>query len=306
MNKTKKYAPVPSINALRSFETTARLGSVTKAAKELCVTPSAVSHQIRKLEEGFGHSLIDYIDGKAALTEWGAALLPGLIDGFLRIRDAVHQLQDRHQTQTLTIAARPLFASKWLSPRLDRFWETHPGIALRMRYLTQKFEDSSDTADASIEWYAEHPHDANCIQLFPAALAPVCSPLLNIDQTVKGLPESLNNVVVLRETHQDYWRDWLKQMHAPDFRPERTAFLDDGSIRLNAAIAGKGIDLSVPCFLEQEFANKLLVEPFPDTRLEGGYYLVLSRNPSSKAAAFQAWLLGEVASDQTKLSPSTK
>ena len=117
MSGEKKRKPLPSLNALRSFETTARLGSVTKAAEELCVTPSAVSHQIRKLEESFGHTLIDFSDGKAALTEWGAALHPGLSNGFMRIREAVDLLEDRDKIKTLTIAARPLFASKWLSPR---------------------------------------------------------------------------------------------------------------------------------------------------------------------------------------------
>ena len=291
-------APLPSINALRSFETTARLGSVTRAAEELCVTPSAVSHQIRKLEEGLGRTLIRFTDGKAVLTEWGAALLPGLTDGFMRIREAVQLLQDQRQAQTLTIAARPLFASKWLSPRLGRFWETHPDIALRMRYLTQKFEESTDTADASIEWHAEPPRDAYCIRLFPAELAPVCSPSLGIDADPASLPDSLNAVALLRETYQDYWRDWLKQVGAPYFQPARTAFLDDGNIRLDAAIAGKGIDLSVPCFLEQELAEGLLVEPFPGTRLAGHYYLMLPRHTHPRTEAFRDWILEEVAAGQ--------
>ncbi|MEX3010591.1 LysR family transcriptional regulator [Hoeflea sp. TYP-13] len=293
MKRKSRYGPLPSINALRSFETTARLGSVTKAADELCVTPSAVSHQIRKLEEIFGRPLIEFVDGRANLTEWGTSLLPGLTDGFMRIRGAVNLLQDQSETQTLTIAARPLFASKWLSPRLDRFWEMHPDIALRMRYLTQRFEASNDTADASIEWYAEHPRDANCVQLFPAALAPICSPKLNVNANI----ESLSDVVLLSETLQDYWRDWFNQMNVPDFQPGHTAVLDDGSIRLNAAIAGKGVDMSVPCFLEQEFAAELLIEPFPNARLKGHYYLMLPEYPSAKAIAFQAWILDEVADD---------
>jgi LysR family glycine cleavage system transcriptional activator len=297
MQSKKKRKPLPSINALRSFETTARLGSVTKAAEELGVTPSAVSHQIRKLEESFDQPLIDFSDGKATLTEWGSALCPGLTDGFMRIRDAVYLLEERSNIKALTIAARPLFASKWLSQRLNRFWDMHPNIALRMRYLTQKFEASGDTADASIEWYAEPPRDANCVQLFRADLSPVCSPSLTIDTRVESLPESLRAFVLLGESYQDYWRDWLRQMHAPDFQPEHTAFLDDGSIRLDAAIAGKGIDMSVPRFLGFELASKLLVEPFPDARLKGGYYLMIPKNPSVKAIAFQAWLLDEIASD---------
>lgn len=293
----KKRKPLPSINALRSFETTARLGSVTKAAEELFVTPSAVSHQIRKLEERFDRKLVDFAGGQVTLTEWGSVLFPGLTDGFMRIREAIYLLEDRSTIETLTIAARPLFASKWLSPRLDRFWEMHPDIALRMRYLTQRFDPSRDTADASIEWYAESPRDANYIQLFAADLAPVCSPSLKIDTTIESLPESLNRVVVLRETSQDYWQNWLKQMNAPDFQPEHTAFLDDGSIRLKTAMAGKGIDLSVPSFLEQELASKLLIEPFPDARLEGGYYLMLPGNPSATAITFRDWLLDEIEDD---------
>ncbi|MEM0950154.1 MAG: LysR substrate-binding domain-containing protein [Pseudomonadota bacterium] len=294
MSKAKSRAPLPSINALRSFETTARLGSVTKAADELCVTPSAVSHQIRKLEESFDRTLIDFADGKASLTEWGAALLPGLSDGFMRIREAVHLLQGQQHAPSLTIAARPLFASKWLSPRLGRFWDAHPYIALRMRYLTQKFEESEDRADASIEWYAEQPTNANCVRLFPAALAPVCSPTLTIDRRVESLPECLSDFVLLRETHQDYWRDWLQQIGAPGYQPPQTVFLDDGSIRLNAAIEGKGIDMTVPRFLEQEFAENLLLEPFPVSRLEGHYYLLLPKQLNANIAAFRDWVLEEV------------
>ncbi len=305
MRKRKTYSPLPSINALRSFETTARLGSVTKAADELCVTPSAVSHQIRKLEDGFDRSLIEFADGKAMLTEWGATLLPGLSDGFMRIRDAVHLLQDQRNTQTLTIAARPLFASKMLSPRLDRFWEMHPDIALRMRYLTQEFENSDERADISIEWYADPPADAACVQLFAAALSPVCSPSLHIDTDMANLPDSLNGFTLLRETHQDYWRDWLTQIGASDFQPERTAFLDDGSIRLSAAIAGKGIDLSVPYFLEQEFADGRLTEPFPDFRLSGHYYLLFPKHLSENAGAFRDWILDEISGTEDGDNPVT-
>lgn len=297
MTREKRHKPLPSVNALRSFETTARLGSVTKAAEELYVTPSAVSHQIRKLEESLGTSLIDFSNGKAILTSSGAVLYPGLTDGFMRIREAVYLLDDRNQFKSLTIAARPLFASKWLSPRLDRFWEMHPDIALRMRYLTEKFDTSSDAVDASIEWYSEPPPYANCVCLFPAALSPVCSPTLDIDQSAENLPESLQDVVLLREANQDYWRDWLKQLNAPDFRPGHTAYLDDGSIRLSAAIGGRGIDMSVPVFLHEEFEKNSLIEPFPETRLDGHYYLILPHQLNAHTKAFRDWISEEIAKE---------
>ena len=291
----KNRKSLPSVNALRSFETTARLGSVTKAAEELHVTPSAVSHQIRKLEESFEKTLIDFSSGKAVLTGWGSTLYPGLTDGFMRIREAVYLLEDQSLIKSLTIAARPLCASKWLSPRLGRFWELHPDIALRMRYLTEKFDISRDAVDASIEWYAKPPSDTNCIQLFPAALSPVCSPSLGVASNIDNLPESLGDFVLLREAYQDYWRDWLKQINAAEFQPPRTAFLDDGSIRLKAAIGGKGIDLSVPVFLQTEFAENLLIEPFPETRLEGHYYLIFPHRGNANVMAFRDWILEEIA-----------
>jgi len=294
MNKAKPYKPLPSVNALRSFETTARHGSVTRAAKELFVTPSAVSHQIRKLEDSVGHALIEFSEGKAHLTEWGSILAPGLTDGFMRIREAVNLLEDRSRINTLTIASRPFFASKWLSLRIDRFWEKHPEIALRMRYMLEKHRDSSDVVDASIEWHRDAPAGVNAIPLMPAALTPVCSPTLKWECDPLDVPGCLNGQVLLREAHQDFWRDWFIQVGAPEFKPERTVFLDDGSSRLHSCISGKGIDLSVADLLEREFAENLLVEPFPDYRLPGHYFLVLPKSPHPKVIAFQEWILEEM------------
>ncbi|MCP4391602.1 MAG: hypothetical protein GY802_25125, partial [Gammaproteobacteria bacterium] len=195
---------------------------------------------------------------------------------------------------TLTIDSRPFFASKWLSPRLDRFWDKHPDIALRMRYMLEKYRNPGDIGEASIEWHRDAPDSVNSIRLMPAALTPVCSPDLAWEHDQKNLPECLNDQVLLREAHGDFWRDWFIQIGAPDFKPERTAFLDDGSIRLLSCISGKGIDLSVANFLQREFADNLLVEPFPEHRLHGHYYLILPKFPSPNIVAFKEWILDEI------------
>ena len=228
------------------------------------MTPSAVSHQIRKLEDSVGHPLIEFSEGSAHLTEWGNILAPGLTDGFLRIREAVNFLEDRSGVSTLTIVASPFFASKWLSPRLGRFLEKHPDIALQMRYMLEKHSEPSDVADASIEWYRDAPENVNSIQLMPAALTPVCSPGLAWEYDQQNLPECLNDQVLLREAHGDFWRDWFIETGTPDFKPERTIFLDDGSIRLLSCISGKGVDLSVANFLDREFADNLLRRALPE------------------------------------------
>ncbi len=290
------YKPLPSMNALRSFETTARLGSVTRAAAELCVTPSAVSHQIRKLEEYINHPLIHFPSGIARLTEWGAVLVPGLSDGFMRIHQALNLLEDRDRIRTLTIVSRPFFASHWLSPRLDRFWEKYPDIGLRMRYMLEPFDLETGVVDASIEWHIRAPRGMESVRLMPAALTLVCSPSLTWQGGLETWLDSLGSQTLLRESLEDNWTGWLAQAGIPDFVPGNTVFLDDGSIRLQACIAGKGVDLSVVDFLGRELAEKLLVEPFPDIRLEGSYYLVLPNPSAPKALAFKDWILGEISS----------
>ncbi len=160
--------------------------------------------------------------------------------------------------------------------------------------MLEKYRDPGDIGEASIEWHRDAPDSVNSIRLMPAALTPVCSPDLAWEHDQKNLPECLNDQVLLREAHGDFWRDWFIQIGAPDFKPERTAFLDDGSIRLLSCISGKGIDLSVANFLQREFADNLLVEPFPEHRLHGHYYLILPKFPSPNIVAFKEWILDEI------------
>jgi len=288
--------PLPSLNALRSFEATARLGSVTHAASELCVTPSAVSHQIHKLEEALNRPLINFANGKLQLSDWGAALLPGLTDGFMRIRESVDLLERKEEFSSLTVVVRPFFASHWLTPRLHRFWEAHPNIGLRMRYMLEPTENSSGRADVSIEWHPSTPPNVTSVKLIPGFLTAFCSPsIAKTDEGQAITPQDLANETFFRESHRDFWGAWLSLAGVPDLKPKHTVFLDDGTIRLQAAMEGKGFDLSVRNFLSDELDNNLLVAPFSDIQLEGHYYLVHHTNPiSSKVKAFQDWLFEQI------------
>lgn len=291
---------LPSLNALRSFEATARLGSVTRASRELCVTPSAVSHQIHKLEECLNRPLIGFTNGKLQLSEWGAALLPGLTDGFMRIRGAADLLEHKAGFSTLTVVSRPFFASRWLTPRLSRFWEAHPNIGLRMRYMLEPMEYGSGRADVSIEWHRSAPTNVPSVRLMPGFLTPVHGPSLTAPNGSILRLEDLTSQILFRETNEDNWGKWLELAGVPDLVSERMVFLDDGSIRLQAVMEGKGIDLTVCDFLAHELSENLLVAPFKEIQLEGYYFLVHHTNTiSSKAQAFQDWLLEQIHSDDS-------
>ena len=124
---------LPSLNALRAFEAAARHLSISKAADELSVTPAAVSHQVRALEQYLGVPLFRRLNRALMLTDAGQIFLPGLRDGF----DALAQAVERVRAQcceggSLAVSVGPSFAAKWLVPRLDRFREAHPDIDIRI------------------------------------------------------------------------------------------------------------------------------------------------------------------------------
>src|SRR5690242_5860927 len=124
--------PMPPLSALRAFEAAARHLSMTSAARELNVTPGALSHQIRGLEELLGVRLFERRVRSIALTAAGRQLYPGLQVGFGRIRDAVESLDAAAQPNVLVVSTSPGLTSKWLAPRLYRFGAAHPDIDVRI------------------------------------------------------------------------------------------------------------------------------------------------------------------------------
>ncbi len=140
----------PPLNALRAFEAAARHLSLTRAAVELNVTPGALSHQIRGLEDHLGLKLFDRGVRSMALTAAGKALHPGLQAGFLHIRDALAGLNRFSDTRVLVISTSPGFTSKWLAPRLYRFSLAHPDIDVRVSSSINNANFTTDGVDAAI------------------------------------------------------------------------------------------------------------------------------------------------------------
>src|SRR5215472_2698210 len=175
----------PPLNALRAFEAAARHLSLTRAALELNVTPGALSHQIRGLEDHLGLKLFARGVRSLALTAAGKALQPGLQTGFLHIRDALASLNRLGHARVLVISTPPGLTSKWLAPRLYRFSIAHPEIDLRVSSTLNNANFTADGVDAAIRNLpvpvlrpGDGPHDEalEVEKLLDLALAPVCSP----------------------------------------------------------------------------------------------------------------------------------
>ncbi len=141
---------LPSLNALRAFGAAGRHLSLTKAAGELHVTPAAVSHQVKGLEDYLGVKLFRRVGNSLLLTDAGQACLPGLGEGFDRLAHAIDRLQEHDARGPLHVSVAPAFASKWLVPRLERFDSAHPDIDVRISATLELVDLDRDGFDAAI------------------------------------------------------------------------------------------------------------------------------------------------------------
>jgi LysR family glycine cleavage system transcriptional activator len=169
-------ARLPSLNGLRAFEAAARHLSFTVAASELNVTQTAISHQIRRLEEELGIRL--FVRQNRALTPEAREYLPGIRAAFNDLRLATDRLLRRNDDHVLTISTLASLAAKWLLPRLAAFQEAHPGIDVRITTSTSLVDFRTADVDAAIRYGRGHWAGLRADWLMADELFPVCSPVL--------------------------------------------------------------------------------------------------------------------------------
>ncbi len=171
-------ARLPSLNGLKVFECTARHMSFTRAAQELHVTQTAVSHQIRRLEGELGTRLFHRNRDRLELTEAGQAYLQGVSVAFEQLRFSTGQLLERRGAATLSVATLASFASKWLLPRLGAFRRAHPGIDIRVGASTDLVDFAAGGADVAIRYGSGEWKGVHAERLMDDVIFPVCSPAL--------------------------------------------------------------------------------------------------------------------------------
>lgn len=296
---TETGRPLPPLNALRAFEATARLSTLAAAAAELNVTPSAVSHQIRTLEETLGVKLFRRANRRLSLTTDGRALLPGLSDGFRRLTAAVAELETNQREGTLTISMLSTLAMRWFMPRLPRFHREHPEIDVRISTTTRTVDLEREDIDIAIR----HGHgdwpDVRSEKLFQLETLPVCSPELPRAAAPLDSPRDIRHHVLLRaDARPDDWRHWLDSVGEPNLKPSRELTFDTTDFALAAAIRGLGIAIADRHIIHDDLEAGRLIAPFQASIAhDSGYYLVYphERGRHPKSIAFREWLLREAA-----------
>ena len=174
--------PAPPLTALRAFEAVARHLSFTNAAEELHVTPAAISNQIKSLESFYNVQLFLRLTRALVLTEAGQLVQPSLRQGFDKLAEAAERLETFDRSGVLTVGVTPFFASKWLVPRLDGFYQAHPEIDVRITALTRHADLIHDDVDIAIRLGDGDYHGLHVAKLMTEQLFPVCSPRMPVSR----------------------------------------------------------------------------------------------------------------------------
>jgi LysR family transcriptional regulator, glycine cleavage system transcriptional activator len=301
----KKY-PLPPLDLLHSFEVVARHKSFTLAARELCLTQSAVSRQIRSLEDVLGFHLFHRRHRAVEVTSEGQRLFESVTRGLDDISACLAALGAAARAPQITVSASVAFAWFWLMPRLERFGAIQPEIDLRVLAADQPVLPGTGEVDVAILFGAGTWDGLEARLLFGERVYPVCSP----DYLAKH-PELRQSADLLDQTllHLEYpkaaagevdWRQWLLRQGVAGQPVRRAIRLNSYPMVLQAAEAGRGVALGWSYITDPIVAEGRLVRPI-DKSLEtkDGYYVSTSIRSSNDAAiaAFLDWILAEAKVD---------
>lgn len=288
------------LNALRVFELAAQHLSFTKASEELHITAAAVSQQIKQLEQFLGISLFVRSNNKLILTAAGEHYFPRVREAFRALQQATDQLLD-HQNTVLRVAVPAALGTKWLVPRLFRFFDRHPDIGVEV--VTDPATEGA-AADIRIEDHALEQPGLQCELLVSSSYVPVCSPVL-----AQGLvqPQDLAQATLLQARRAGLapgWEQWLARAGVVLADPSRGPGFSDTTMMLQAAIEGQGVALSQRLLVAYDLAAGRLRELFGlELGLRQSYYLCrpLESLERPEIGVFCDWLRAEA---QAALTPA--
>jgi LysR family glycine cleavage system transcriptional activator len=288
---------IPSLNALRAFAVAARCLNLAEAARELFITPSAVSHQIRNLEEHLGVSLFRRGRHGLQLTEAGHAIFPGIRDGFGLIHDALAKLRNPKNDNILHVSMLSTFAMRWFIPRLFRFQQKYPDIEVRISTSIELADLDRGDADCAIRTGKGVWPGTKTVRLFAEHFTPVCSPsLLNGKARLESPADLKDHTLLQAKLRPDDWRIWLAAAGYPGLEPRQTQVFETRNFAIAAAIRGLGVAIIDPALITEELEDGRLIQPFPQTLpTEGAYYFVWPAYGEEKTALIllRSWLLDE-------------
>ena len=300
---TRRRYNLPHLAFFQGFEAAARTLSFTKAAEELFVTQSAVSRQIKALEDNLGLKLFERRPRSLTLTEDGQSLYRIATDVLDRLQIAIDRLRAESRASQLSITTTTGFASLWLIPRLSRFTALHPDIDVRISATTDMLNLERSLIDLAIRYCKPETVPQGAVRLFGEEMIPVCSRALLHDKTRPlKRPQDLAHHTLL---HFDYagaetmymdWGTWLTALGIGELKSGGALHFSQYEQMIQAAISGQGVALGRQPLVSDLIESGALVAPFKQTLVGSrAYFIIESRLSAGKphVREFAQWLLAE-------------
>ncbi len=297
------YRNLPALNLLATFEVAARRLSFTEAAIELCVTQSAVSRQVKLLEEQIGVPLFRRLHRALELTHEGQKLLTTVTLNIKDLQACIAEIRADHGMPQITVATSVSFAYFWLMPRLASFSEAYPQVDIRILATDQAIDPSKESADIAVHYGNGKWPELSADLLFGERVYPVCSPAyLKAAGELRSPSDLLDQTLLHLYGGGAIWGgvDWSAMLKAngADGQPARPGIrMNNYPMIIQAVLAGRGVALGWSYITDEMVARGLLVNPLDiSLATENGYYLVASRETSHAdyVNAFCRWILAEV------------
>ncbi len=294
---------LPPLNALRAFEAAARNKSFKLAAEELFVSHSAISHQVRRLEEYLSVELFHRVSRGVTLTRAGRVFYPSLREAFDLIDEGTDLVLAPRMQGPLTLQVYSTFAVRWLIPRMGAFQRAHPGVIIRLHTSQSDVNFEHEDVDLCVMIGSPDQDGVHYDHLFSSEVFPVCSPTLKSGVRPLAGPEDLehHSLIQVYPSGGD-WTHWLEQHGVNGVDPDAGLLLDSYDLAFNTAVQGLGVALGMRPFVDRELQAGTLVEAFPGLRVPapGAWYLACREElqDDERVVVFRDWLRGEVGHDR--------
>lgn len=296
-------APV-HLNALRAFEAAARHRSFVAAAEELHVTPSAISQQVRTLEDYLGIRLFERTASGVVPTPQALDAYPEVQRGLGHLSAALGRMKGDYRDGVVTLTAPISFAAKWLMPRIERFRDAHPELDLRLDTSNRLCDYAADGIDLGVRYGLGRYAGLASEKLLDEELFPVCSPALLPPGASSLRPEQLRALPLIHDTAIDFdpaypsWRTWLQAHDMDDVDAARGLRFDSTVLAIQAAVDGQGVALGRSVAVAADLQAGRLVRPFDGAQATRCAYHVLylpGALAHPKIRALRDWLFAEAA-----------
>ena len=290
---------LPSLNALRAFETASRLGSMSLAARELHVTHGAISRQIRALEDALGQPLFVRQGRGVALTDAGQTLSESCTAAFEQLRNAWTRLQQSHASSAFVLGCSGSVLARWVIPRLERLRRDLPTLTVHLSVVEEPVAESMDAVDGMLLLTAPPwPSGWQVHELAPECIGPVLSPRYPGAERLRELPaDALCDEPLLHTASRPQaWPDWARAMGLPPESLQQTQALPHLYFLLEAAAAGLGVAIAPQPLVADDLAAGRLIAPWGFRPTPASWALCATRQASDpRFAKLATWLQQELA-----------